>query len=121
MKRNSCKAPVWQPRFRVWRGRDIALGPGKVELLGHIADTHSISEAAWRMGMSYMRAWTLVQTMNGCFCEPLVTAKRGGKERGGACLTDTGHKVVDLYRRMEEQSRVAARTTWRQLRGLLKD
>jgi len=121
MKKVSRKNPIWQPRVRVWRGRDIALGPGKVELLHQIADTGSISKAASRMGMSYMRAWTLVQTMNACFREPLVTAARGGKARGGAGLTQTGRKALELYHQIEEQSRLAAKTTWAQLRCLLKD
>ena len=63
---------------------DIALGPGKVDLLTLIKKTGSIREAAERMHMSYMRAWTLIKTMNACFKEPLVEAVRGGKEGGGA-------------------------------------
>jgi molybdate transport system regulatory protein len=48
--------------------------------------------------MSYMRAWTLIKTTNACFREPLGVASRGGKERGGAVLTETGRKVFGLYR-----------------------
>ena len=67
--------------MRVLCGDDIALGPGKVDLLALIGETGSIREAAERMGMSYMRAWTLIKTVNACFREPLVMASRGGKER----------------------------------------
>jgi len=70
--------------------------------------------------MSYMRAWTLVQTMNACFREPLVVAARGGKERGGAGVTPSGRKALELYRRMEEQSSAAVEATWTQFRALLK-
>jgi len=63
---------ILRPRLRVERGKEIALGPGKVELLEHIAKTGSITEAAERMQMSYMRAWTLIKTMEACFRQPLV-------------------------------------------------
>ncbi len=109
-----------QPRLRVVRSGEIALGPGKTELLGYISDTGSIREAASRMGMSYMRAWTLIRTMNACFREPLVVATRGGRKRGGAGITATGRRALHLYRRTEAQSRVAAKEAWRQLQELLK-
>ena len=64
------------PRIRVVRGRDVALGPGKVELLEHIAQTGSLRKAAAAMDMSYMRAWMLVQMMNHCFKKPVVIARR---------------------------------------------
>jgi molybdate transport system regulatory protein len=108
------------PRFRVFRGRDIALGPGKVELLEAIARTGTISEAARRLGMSYMRAWTLIQTMNGAFKKPLVDAHRGGAGRGAAALTETGQKAVALYRQMERDAERAVARTWGALRRSLK-
>ena len=83
------------------RGKEIALGPGKVELLKHIASTGSIAEAAERMAMSYMRAWKLVKTMEACFRRPLVAARRGGSARGGATLTKVGTDVLKLYREMD--------------------
>jgi len=107
--------------MRVLCGEDIALGPGKVDLLALIGETGSIREAAERMGMSYMRAWTLVKTMNACFREPLVVASRGGKERGGAVLTETGRKALELYQELDVLSLKACADTWRQLRQLLTD
>ncbi|HUK82378.1 MAG TPA: LysR family transcriptional regulator [Verrucomicrobiae bacterium] len=92
------------PRIRIVLGRDVALGPGKVELLEHIARTGSLRKAAAAMEMSYMRAWTLVRTMNRCFKKPLVETKRGGPEGGAALVTDEGKAVLALYRRMEAQS-----------------
>ena len=93
--------PTLRPRFRVERGVDVALGPGKVDLLELIEETGSIADAAKRMEMSYMRAWKLVKTMEACFCSPLVKVARGGAGHGGACLTENGRKVVRLYRRLE--------------------
>ncbi|MBM3838982.1 MAG: LysR family transcriptional regulator [Verrucomicrobia bacterium] len=111
---------VLRPRFRVERGQDIALGPGKVELLQRIRETGSIAEAAKRMQMSYMRAWTLVKTMEDCFREPLIQVVRGGARHGGARLTEVGEKVVALYRRLEEQASSATAETWRELQKLLR-
>src|SRR5262245_53607025 len=115
------RMPALRTRLRIVCGEDIALGPGKVDLLALVAQTGSIREAAERMHMSYMRAWTLIRTMNRCFKSPLVEAVRGGKQGGGARLTETGRKALEFYRRMEEQSYAAAKATWTELQGLLKN
>lgn len=107
--------------MRVVRGTEVALGPGKAELLGLIGKTRSIRDAAKLMGMSYMRAWMLVKTMNGCFREPVVVACRGGSRHGGAALTQTGRAALELYRAMEAQSQRACARTWRKLNRMLKD
>ena len=86
------------------RGTDVALGPGKVELLYQIGRTGSLRKAAEAMEMSYMRAWMLMQTMNRCFKKPVVVTKRGGAEGGSASVTETGKTVLALYRRIEAQS-----------------
>ncbi|MBU6402332.1 MAG: LysR family transcriptional regulator [Verrucomicrobia bacterium] len=110
---------VLRPRFRVLCGSNIALGPGKVELLTLIRTTGSIARAAKRMGMSYMRAWLLIQTMECCFRQPLVHALRGGKRGGGAKLTATGKQALALYHRMQTESLRATRQSWRNLQKLL--
>ncbi|MCW0234373.1 MAG: LysR family transcriptional regulator [Ferrovibrio sp.] len=78
----------------------VFLGPGKGDLLEHIAETGSISAAGRRMGMSYKRAWMLVETLNGYFRAPLVFAATGGKAGGGATLTPLGRQVLAHYRAM---------------------
>jgi molybdate transport system regulatory protein len=108
------------PRLRVMRGREVALGPGRVELLELIRETGSLRAAALRMGVSYMRAWNLVRYTNRCFCQPLVEASRGGKAGGGARLTRSGNEIVAKYRRMERQSQQAIKQTWAGLRKFLK-
>ena len=109
------------PRLRVICGENIALGPGKVDLLELVFKTGSIREAADRMGMSYMRAWTLIKTMNACFKEPLVEAVRGGSKHGGAKLTETGREALRLYHVMEEDCLRATKTQWKRLKGLLQN
>ena len=91
-------------RLRVYRGREAALGPGRTELLARVNETASIAQAARDMGMSYMKAWKLVQSMNGCFRGPLMEVQRGGKAGGAACLTPLGRGTLELYRRMEAAS-----------------
>ena len=109
-----------RPRLRVvWR-EEIALGPGKVELLRFVAESGSIREAADRMGMSYMRAWTLIRTMNACFKEPLVEAARGGSEHGGATLSETGKRALKLYEQMEKDCLAATKAKWAKLKSLLR-
>ncbi|MPR13033.1 winged helix-turn-helix domain-containing protein [Microvirga tunisiensis] len=74
-------------------------------MLEGIRDTGSIAAAGRRMGMSYKRAWYLIDTLNGYFREPLVSAVKGGPRGGGAQLTQTGQEVLDRYRRMETAAR----------------
>ena len=95
----SAKTATLLPRLRLVHDDDIAIGPGKAELLELIAVTGSIAAAGRSMGMSYKRAWLLVETMNDCFRQPLVVASRGGSEKGGAELTQTGKTVLAAYRR----------------------
>ncbi|MSP49085.1 MAG: LysR family transcriptional regulator [Alphaproteobacteria bacterium] len=91
-------------RLRLMAGDEIAIGPGKADLLAAIAETGSIAAAGRRLDMSYRRAWLLVETMNRCFRSPVVEAAKGGAKGGGACLTVLGADVLDRYRRMEEKA-----------------
>lgn len=109
-----------RPRLRVQCGGETALGPGKADLLEQIERAGSLAAAATAMGMSYMRAWTLVKTMNACFREPLVALSRGGPAKGGASLTPAGREVLALYRTMEAAALVAMDDAWRELRGRLR-
>ena len=110
-----------RPRIRVLHGTEIALGPGKVDLLEAIGETGSIAEGARRLGMSYMRAWKLVQTLNACFRQPVLDTTRGGSVHGGAHLTETGQTVLALYRRMESDGRQAMEPAWRELLPHLRE
>lgn len=108
-------------RLRIVLEPDIAIGPGKADILEGIRETGSIAAAGRRMGMSYKRAWLLVETMNRCFREPLVETSRGGSAKGGAVLTTAGQEVLARYRRMEQLTAEAIAGELDALRALLAD
>jgi molybdate transport system regulatory protein len=101
------KLPNPQLRLRILVGQNIAVGPGKADLLEAILKTNSIAAAAREMSMSYKRAWLLIDTMNRCFTKPVVAAKKGGNRGGGAGLTALGEEVLVRYRRMQSATRRA--------------
>jgi molybdate transport system regulatory protein len=84
------------------------IGPGKAKLLESIRDTGSISAAARDMGMSYKRAWMLLDSINQAFTEPVVTAAPGGAGGGGASLTAFGAEVLERYRRIHDRAAAMA-------------
>jgi len=94
---------------RVDFGADRALGPGKIRLLEAIGKTGSISRAGRALGMSYRRAWLLVDDMNRCFRAPVVATQPGGARGGGAALTSFGLELIENYRAIEAQATAAAK------------
>lgn len=108
-------------RLRVMRGDDIVFGPGKAALLESIEQTGSILAAGKAMGMSYKRAWQLVETMNRVFREPVVERMRGGADRGGAKLTPSGEQALALYRHIQEQAKSVSRASMAELKDMLVD
>jgi molybdate transport system regulatory protein len=100
--------PVIKLNLRLFHGSDIAMGPGKADLLEAIVKTGSITSAGKTMEMSYRRAWLLVDEMNRCFKTPLVETSKGGSHGGGARLTPLGHEVLGRYRAMASASKQVA-------------
>jgi len=92
-------------RIRHWVFIDEVkfFGPGRYELLGHIAETGSISRAATAMGLSYKKAWAMVDAMNTLGTSPYVITQKGGTHGGGAIITETGKKVMEAYKRLDEK------------------
>ena len=87
---------------RLMLDEEIAFGPGKAELLKAIQTTGSISAAGKHLGMSYRRAWLLVDTMNRCFQHPLVETATGGSQGGGTRLTPLGLDVLQRYQQLQQ-------------------
>ena len=106
-------------RLRLVLEPDIAIGPGKADLLEGIEETGSIAAAGRRLGMSYKRAWSLIESMKADFGAPLVEARRGGKAQGGADLTDLGTQVLGLYREMEADTATAVSAKLEAMRRLV--
>ncbi|HEY0918230.1 winged helix-turn-helix domain-containing protein [Devosia sp.] len=93
--------------LRVTLDAAFYVGPGRADLLELIAATGSIAAAGKAMGMSYKRAWSLVQALNEGFGTPLVETSRGGSAQGGATLTAAGREVLARYRHMQQATRRA--------------
>ena len=106
--------------LRVLGTKGAAMGPGKAELIERIAETGSISAAARDMGMSYRRAWQLVEALNADFREPVVATATGGARGGGARVTDFGLKAARRFREMEGRASSAIAAGLKSYAELLK-
>src|SRR6202045_3656391 len=106
--------------LRVDLGEDRAIGPGKIRLLEAIRDTGSITQAGILLGMSYRRAWLLVDDMNNCFREPVISAQAGGTHGGGAALTAFGIGLIDQYRAIEVEAHAATAARLNELEAACK-
>jgi molybdate transport system regulatory protein len=109
------------PRLRILLGEAIAVGPGKADLLAAIAAEGSISAAARTMGMSYRRAWLLVDELNRVFVGPVVVSETGGRRGGGAVLTALGQDILRRYRAMEQRAAASVADDIRAFRALLHE
>ena len=91
-------------RVRIYFGAELAVGPGRVELLEGVHRTGSLAEAARGMGMSYRRAWMLMQSLNESLESPATISAKGGRGGGGATVTPVGIKLIRTYRRLEART-----------------
>ena len=105
--------------IRINLGEYGSLGPGKIALMEHISKCGSITSAGKEMGMSYRRAWLLVDEINHMFREPLVEKQLGGAGGGGARLTKLGRDVVGRYRAIEGAAAMASVADLRALKASL--
>ena len=106
--------------LRVDFGANRSIGPGKVRLLEAIGRTGSISQAGRELGMSYRRAWLLIDDMRRCFRQVVVRARPGGSLGGGAVLTEFGTELVRDYRAIEAAAALAAKPRMRRLQAALR-
>jgi len=95
--------------LRIDLGPGMRIGPGKIQLLENIAALGSIAAGGRELGMSYRRAWELIESLNKTFGSPVIEPKIGGKQGGGATLTPLGLSLVTRYRAMEKAARAATK------------
>lgn len=88
-------------RIRIRFDAQLAIGPGRIELLEGVQRTGSLAQAARDMKMSYRRAWLLMQNLNSALAGPASIAAKGGQRGGGATLTPLGRDLIRAYRRFE--------------------
>jgi molybdate transport system regulatory protein len=99
---------------------DGRIGPGMAELLSGIADHGSIRRAAAAMGMSYRKAWLLVQAIEQTFGTSAVTTATGGTDGGGTKLSELGRTLLKSYRRIEARAARAADPELRALSAMIQ-
>lgn len=114
-------APQLKIKAQVFCGSEIAMGPGKADLLDAIAREGSISAAGRALGMSYRRTWLLVDAMNRCWTGPLVETAMGGAKGGGARLTELGRCVLAQYRALQDQLAAASADPFAAISAALRD
>lgn len=107
-------------KAQLFCGDEPAMGPGKADLLEAIDQSGSISAAGRALGMSYRRAWLLVDSMNRCFHERLVETTAGGGRAKGARLTSVGRDVLARYRVLEARLAEAAGDDLKALEAFLR-
>jgi len=117
--RADAKEPIARFRLRINVGDMIAVGPGKVALIEAIGATGSITEAAKSLGMSYRRAWLLLEELNRALQCPAVASAKGGLRGGGSQLTDAGFQLIETYRQIEATAARACEDDMKKLLSLL--
>lgn len=119
MKTTLKKTQAILVRPRVYIGENIALGPGKIDLLRAVGETRSIAAASRALGLPYKRAWLLIDTLNQGFGHPLVETVTGGKGGGGALLTPLGQQLIECYDALETSLNSSAGKELQALRKLV--
>ena len=113
--------PTLRIKIQIYCGAEIAMGPGKADLLDAIKAEGSISGAGRRLGMSYRRTWLLVDAMNRCWEQPLVETAAGGSHGGGAQVTALGEQVLAHYRALLDAGRAVEQGgDWQALQSALR-
>jgi molybdate transport system regulatory protein len=95
-------------RFRIDFADNSWVGPGKIELLEAILRHRSLSQAARSLGMSYRRAWLLIESLNSYFQEPVTQATIGGRGGGGVTITRFGKSLIKSYHELSRDIAIAA-------------
>jgi len=118
MTSEKCTTTAILVRPRIYIGENIAIGPGKIDLLRQVDQTRSIAAAARALNLPYKRAWLLVDSLNQGFGRPVVETVTGGKGGGGTSLTTLGQKLVERYDALETRLNANAGTELQALRDL---
>src|SRR5580698_9937631 len=114
---SSSERPEVRFRMRIRQAESVAIGPGKVDLLEAVQQHGSISAAARSLGMSYRRAWLLIDELNRSLKAPATHSEQGGQSGGGCTLTPVGERIIHLYREVEVE---AQRSCAKQIAELTK-
>lgn len=106
--------------LRLLYAGEIALGPGKADLMESIRQQGSLSKAGRALGISYRRVWNMVEAINSGFITPLILTSHGGRNGGGAVLSETGQEVLSLYRAMQKDVEMSALLHFEHIKKYIK-
>jgi molybdate transport system regulatory protein len=106
--------------LRIDLGSGRAIGPGKIRLLEQIHKSGSITQAGCDLGLSYRRAWLLIDDLNNCFRHPVIETETGGIARGGTTVTLFGQMLVEQYHAIEADALAVSQKHLHDLEGALK-
>jgi molybdate transport system regulatory protein len=109
------QTPRLDVRLRIDFGAASSIGPGKIALLEHIDRVGSLSQAARELGLSYRRAWLLLDDLNHSFTEPIAKTSVGGVGGGGVQLTQFAQRLITSYREVERTTLEATRVRFTEL------
>jgi molybdate transport system regulatory protein len=106
-------------KVRILHDGIYAMGPGKADLLEAVGNCHSIAGAGRALGYSYWKTRHLIDEMNTSFRAPVVETMKGGHERGGAVVTETGRQALAIFRGMEAKAQIVIREDFEVFKTLL--
>ena len=112
------KGGVYKVTGTLWIEQDGErfFGPGRAELLEQIAETGSINMAARKMGMSYKKAWEMINALNTQSGRPIVLPKTGGEKGGGTTLSKEAWDLIAYHRALRERFLLFLKTETRSLK-----
>ncbi len=95
--------------IRIFCSGERSFGPGVAELLEKVDALHSLRKATAQMNMSYSKAWHIISNAEQAFGFPLLLTTIGGRDGGGAVLTDDARRVLACYRTLQSEVGAFAR------------
>lgn len=78
-------------------------GPGVAALLEEVREKRSLRAAAGAMGMAYSKAWRIVRSAEEAFGYKLLDSTIGGRNGGGAALTEEAEALLSAYRALRDE------------------
>ena len=103
-------AEILRPEIRIsLSGKQSFFDGESAVLLQQIDRCGNVREACEKTGISYSKAWDMIRLAEEGLGGKIVERRAGGKDGGGADITERGRKLAELYQRYEEAVRYYSR------------